>query len=409
MTRNRLLTTAAAAALSVLASACGSDDSGATDDAARPDDTFGCIEDFDESTDYFPEKVEATHSQLWSAEYHDSYMVLSVQNSEFEDRGTLDYVLVRCGAPEPDLPEALADAPRFEVPVQRTVINHGNGVAMLDELDVVDTVVGFGDSVFSVADDPWVADIVERAADPVNVGGGDAVEFETTLGLEPDIVILGGFGPGFTNVADTVDRGLPAVMVSNRIESTPLGSAEWIKFLAPFYGAESLANERFAEMEAAYEETAQTVRDALDDDFRAGYFCMDPNRGCEFMAGHGPRSLNGHILDTLGVTNVFADGNDAPNGMGFDYESSLGRASDADFFVIYDRLSIIEDLLASDGRFGEFAALAEGRYIGFIDSEYPRCRFTSTVQVDLLIRDYAIGMVPDLFADEEPTCFGPPG
>src|SRR3546814_1884023 len=191
-------------------------------------------------------------------------------------------------------------------------------------------------------------------------------------------------------------------MISNRIESTPLASAEWIKFLAPFYGVEAQANDRFAEIEASYDDTAAKVRDALDGDLRAGYFCMDPNRGCEFMAGQGPDSLNGHILDTLGTTTVFAGGNEAPTGMGFDYEQALGRAADADFFVIYDRLSIIDDLLATDARFSDFDALAAGSYIGFIDSEYPRCRFTSTVQADLLILDYAIGLVPDPFEGTAP-------
>src|SRR5690606_23835650 len=117
----------------------------------------GCIDEFDPLTDYFPHKVTATHSQLWSAQYHGSYVVLSVPNSEFEDRGTLDYVLVRCGAPEPDLPAELADALVLDVPVERTVVNHGNGVSMLDEIGAVETVVGFGDSVFNVGDDPWVA------------------------------------------------------------------------------------------------------------------------------------------------------------------------------------------------------------------------------------------------------------
>src|SRR3546814_3168667 len=135
---------------------------------------------------------------------------------------------------------------------------------------------------------------------------------------------------------------------------------------------------------------------------------MDPHRGWEFMAGHGPDSLNGHSLETRGTTNVCAGGKEAPNGMCFDAEQALGRAADADFFVIYDRLSIIDDLLATDARFSEFDALAAGSYIGFIDSEYPRCRFTSTVQADLLILDYAIGMVPDQFEGQAPTCFGSP-
>lgn len=396
-------------ATAIFASACGGD-SEEVDDAAPDDaDTRGCIENFDETTDYFPDKIEATHSELWTAEYHNSYMVLSVPNSEFEDRGTLDYVLVRCGAPEPELPDDLADAQVFEVPVQRTVLNHGNGLGMMAEIpDSVDTIVGFGDNILSVSDDPWVGDLVERAEDDVNVGEGDAVDFEQTLGLEPDVVLLGGFGPGFTNVSDTVERGLPAVMISNRIESTPLASAEWFKFVSAFYGLESQANELFAEMETRYDEIATTVRNTLDGEFTAGYFCIDPNRGCEFMAGHGANTLNGHILETLGATNVFADGNDARNGMGFDYEQSLDRAADIDFFVVYDRLSVIEELLDSDPRYSEFDAFVDGRYIGFIDENYARCRFTSSVQADRLILDYALGIAPDHFEGESPDCFGPP-
>lgn len=403
--RRALLVGAAA----IFVTACGGDSDNSADADPGDDDARDCIDDFDASTDYFPDKIEATHSELWSAEYHNSYVVLSVPNSEFEDQGSLDYVLVRCGAPEPELPDELADAQVFEVPVQRTVLNHGNGLGMLAELDgAIETVVGFGDSVISVSDHPWVADLVERAAGDVNVGSGDAVDFETTLGLEPDVVLLGGFGSGFTNVSDTVDRDLPAVMISNRIEATPLASAEWTKFVSAFYGLEAQANDRFEAMESRYDEIASTVRDTLDDEFTAAYFCIDPNRGCEFMAGHGANTLNGRILDTLGATNVFAPDNDAPNGMGFDYERSLDRASDTDFFVVYDRLSIIDELLASDGRFSEFEAFVEGRYIGFIDDEYPRCRFTSSVQADRLILDYALGIAPGLFEDEEPDCFGPP-
>lgn len=407
MTISRLRRVAAGAAILLLATACGSsnDTADTTPDGAARD---GCIENFDESIDYFPDKVEATHSELWSADYHDSYVVLSVPNSEFDDRGDLNYVLVRCGAPEPDLPAELADAPQFEVPVQRTVLNHGNGLGMLAELDAMDTVVGLSGSMVDSTDDPWVADLLDRAAGQTVTDDGDGVVYETTLGLEPDVVYLGGYGSGYTNVSDTVDRGLPAVMISNRIEPSPLGSSEWIKFLSLFHGVEARANERFDEMETRYESVAATVREALDDDYRLGYTCIDPDAGCDFMYAHGADSLNGQIIETLGATNVFTDDNPAPNGMNFDYEQSLDRAADADFLIVYDRLSILSDLLAEDGRLDEFAPLRDGDFLGYIDDAYTRCRFTAYVQVDSLIVDYALGIAPDLFPDEEPTCFGPP-
>ena len=98
-----------------------------------------------------------------------------------------------------------------------------------------------------------------------------------------------------------------------------------MKFLAPFYGVEATANARFAEIEDAYDTAVTTVEGQLPDGFSAGYLCIEPDNGCEFMYAHGADSLNGQILETLGATNPFAEGNDAANGQTFDYEYALGR------------------------------------------------------------------------------------
>jgi iron complex transport system substrate-binding protein len=415
---------AAITALALLASACGSDDSDTSATTAPPATTTaagdpattapstgagddGCITDFDASADYFPDKVEATHSTLWSVTYDTSYVVLSVPDSEFPDRPDLQYVLVKCGAPEPDLTGDLAGAQVFTVPVKRTVENHNNALAMLEQLGVLGTVVGMSDGQLSLAGDPYVDSIIDAADDPVNIGDGDAPEFEATLGLEPDLVVEAGYGPGYTNVSDTVGRGLPAVMVSNRVEPTPLGSAEWIKFLSVFYGKEQVANQRFSEIEAAYDQAVDTVSGKLPAGYQAAYLCIEPDNGCEFMYAHGDQSLNGKILQTLGATNPFGAGNDAANGQEFDYEDALGRAADADFFIDYELPAKIEPVLSSDSRFQNFKPFKEGNYIAYVPDNYAFCRFNLYVQVDILITDFAIGMAPDLFPGQTGRCFAP--
>lgn len=411
----------AAAAITMLA-ACGGDDggiatsttaaSGAPSTTSAPSSAApadGCVTDFDATADYFPDKVQATQSTLWSAEYHGSYVVLSVPNSEVPDGPDLRYVLVRCGAPEPDLTGELDAAQVFSVPVRRTAVNHNNGLAMLEQIGALGTIVGMSDSQLKLADDPYVASIIEAAADPIALGGdGDAPDFEITLGLEPDLVVLAGYGPSYTNVGDTVNRGLPAIMVSNRLEPTPLGSAEWMKFLSVFYGKESVANARFAEIEAAYDAAAATVAGKLPTGYRAAYLCIEPDNGCEFVYAHGAKTLNGTILETLGATNPFAEGNEAANGQEFDYEDALGRAADADFFVDYELPDAVQATLESDARFQNFKPFAEGNYVAYVEDNYAFCRFNLYVQVDILITDLAIGMAPDLFPGGTGTCFAPP-
>ena len=417
-TRRRNLFLASLLAATLVA--CGSD-VGATTTTVAADPTLAstltgealatggpCATEFDPA-DPFPTRVEPRHSTLWTVDYRDTFVVLSVPNTEFPDRPAIDYVLVPCGAPEPELTDDLADAQIFTVPVGRTVENHNNALAMLEQLDVLATVVGMSDSQLGLADNAYVAGLIDAADDPQNVGDGDAPEFEITLGLEPDLVLEAGYGPGYTNVTDSVDRGLPTVMVSNRVEPTPLGSAEWIKFLSVFYGAEAIANERFAAIEQRYDAVVETIAGRLPADFSAGYLCIEPDNGCEFMYAHGADTLVGTILETLGVTNVFAEGNDAANGQEFDYETALGLAADADFFVDYELPENIVATLAADDRFQNFRPFAAGNYIAYIADDHPFCRFNLTVQVDMLITDIAMGIAPELFPGATPTCFARPG
>lgn len=367
-----------------------------------------CVENFDPATNYFPEQVEPRHSTFWDIAYHNNYKVLTVPDSEFPENPALTYVLVQCGTPAPELTGDLEGALVVEIPVDRTAITHNNGLAMLDEIGVLGTIVGVSQSMINSATDPWFARVLEESSDAVSIGSSTGMDFETTVGLEPDIVVMAGFGPGYTEVSDTRGRGLPAVMVSNRIEPTPLGSAEWLKFLAAFYNAEGSGNERFDAIEAGYDEVAEIVAGQLPADYSAAYACIGDQRGCSFMYAHGPRSLNGQILSTLGVTNPFAEGNDAGNGMTFDFETSLGRAADTDFFILYYEASVNAETIATDTRFQNFPALAEGNYITGTDENYPECGATNYIRVDRLIRDYAIGMLPDLFPGEQGICFTRP-
>jgi iron complex transport system substrate-binding protein len=400
----------AALAAALLLAGCGTGADSSSPAPGGPPAGGGdqCIESFDPSTDYFPDKVEPTHSTLWDVEYERSYVVLRARNSETPGSSDLTYVLVRCGAPEPELSGDLAGAQRFTVPVARTVENHNNALAMLEQLGVVSTVVGMSDGQLSLADDPYLAGLIEQADDPVNVGDGDGVEYEITLGAEPDIVIEAGYGPGYTNVTDDMARGLPVVMVSNRLEPEPLGSSEWMKFLAPFYGKEAVANERFAAVEAAYQEAVATIAGKLPADFTAAYLCIEPDNGCEFMYAHGDQSLNGKVLQTLGATNPFAEGNEAANGKEFAYEEALGRAADVDFIVDYELPDAVRTTLEGDARFQAFEAFADGDYITYVPENHGFCRLNLYVQVDILITDIAAGMAPELFPGRTGRCFAEP-
>ena len=196
-------------------------------------------------------------------------------------------------------------------------------------------------------------------------------------------------------------------MVSNRTEPTPLGSSEWLKLVAAFYNREAEANAAFGVIEAEYADVAARVADRLEGKgVSAAYACLGDDGGCGFMYAHGAQTLNGQILELMGVANPFAAGNDRPNGMEFDYETALARSQDVDFFVIYYIDS--PKALAADERYQNVPALADGRYVISTVPNYYECNAVTYVRVDRLVRDYAIGMLPELFEGEEGVCFRAP-
>lgn len=376
-------------------------------EAVARENPAGCVENFDPGADYFPHKIASGHSAFWSATYHGHYKVLTAADTENAEAGALTYVLVQCGTPEPELSGELEGALVLQVPVDRTIVTHRNVLAMLDEIGRVPSIVGLANPFFNAASrDAWYAGIVGKADDPRNVGLESELDYEMTLSLEPDVIFMAGYGPDYGEVTAVSARGLPAVMVSNRTEPTPLGSSEWLKFVAAFYNEEATANSAFETIEKDYTAIAEQVRGRLSGDYEAGYACLGDEGGCGFMYAHGDRTLNGQILRLMGVNNPFAEGNDRPNGMEFDYESALGRTRDTDFLIIYYAGS--PAALESDPRYGNVPALASGDYIISTLPNYDECNAVTYVRVDRLVRDYAIGMLPEMFLDEEGTCFRAP-
>ena len=84
--------------------------------AAGQLDANGCITNFDPTVDYYPDKSEITYATNFTIDYHNSYQVLTVQQPT--QGGTpVSYVLVRCGAPTPDLTGELAGDTVVTTPV----------------------------------------------------------------------------------------------------------------------------------------------------------------------------------------------------------------------------------------------------------------------------------------------------
>ncbi|WP_264086250.1 ABC transporter substrate-binding protein [Streptomyces marincola] len=396
---------AALLALTAALTGCAGTGPGAPEDRAAPE---GCVTDYAEGRDYFPDKATVEESELWDIAYHGSWKTITLADTEDAAGGDLTYVLYQCGTPRPEAAGELADALFVQVPVTSVSVTSFNALAMVDRLGEADTVTGLSGQLLGNAErDAWYAGVVEEAGGPMSIGEYTDLDREAVLGLGTEVILMSGFGAGYDDVSNARAAGLPGVSVSNRMEGGALASAEWIKMIGAFYNAEGAANAEFEAIRSEFDEVVASVSGAVADR-DAGYLCVSPERGCEFVHAHGERTLAGRLLARLGADNVFAPGNEGPNGRPYDYEEAVGTAADADFFVVYDPMEPTLDALDADPRFDRFRPFAEGAFVAGVDANFEECRAKTYLDVDVLVRDFAIGMAPELFPGERGTCFTRP-
>lgn len=386
-------------ALPIVLSGCG---------AASPTasgETGECVTDYAEGQDYFPDKAKIEESELWDITYHDSYKTITLIDTENADGDKLVYVLYQCGTPQPEAAGDLADALFVQVPVTNVAVTSFNALAMVDRLGRNDTITGLSGQLLGNAEkDDWYAGVAKDAGKPMSIGEYTDLNREAVLGLKNQVILMSGFGQGFDDVSNARAAGLPGVSVSNRMERHALASAEWLKMVAAFYNAEAAANKEFDTIKSRYSEVVDTVAGKIDNR-KVGYLCVAPERGCEFVYGHGEETLVGRLFTQLGVSNVFAANNPAPNGKPYDFEESVGVGADADFFVVYDPMKMTVATLQADTRMNQFRPFREGNFIAGVDKNFEECRAKTYLDVDVLIRDFAIGLAPDLFPGKKGTCF----
>lgn len=309
--------------------------------------TDGCVESYDERVDYFPDKVEVQDATGFDVTYGDNYKLVEItpwQNAE----STFTYLLVQCGTPAPDI-EANAV---IDVPVSRFVAMSTTILPLLEAQGLLDNLVGVDTLLFSNNDA-----VLAMADDLTLVGGGgsfDELNVEVLIDLDPDLVMTQQFSAAGTTLATIEDAGVPVVLNADFADTSPLGQAEWVKYVALFFNTEAQATENYEAVRSDYMALAELTDDV---DERPTVMAASPFDGTWYMPG-GDSTVSQLIEDAGGD---FLWSEEAGTSLFLDVESVLERGIDADYWVNINQFwSSTDDMLSDDPRYADFEAFAEG-------------------------------------------------
>lgn len=289
--------------------------------------TEHCVEDYDPSVDYFPDKITIERATNFSVSYHGHYKVVRSQVEVSEERTVPSdvLILVQCGTPAPELSGDLAEATVIEVPVGTVAANEDGSIMRTAMLGFDERIIGIGGGGI------YDLDLRQRweAKEIASIGASfhGPPRFEVLLAIKPGVVFKSTSSLDHTEALSRGRTlGLPLVPILAWSEPTILGQTEWIKHTALFLNAEQIATAYFDDVVQRYMALA-TKAQSIPEKPMAVWGGPHGNGGWWIKAG----SWQAQAMRDAGAINPFDLKTDEIT-IAVSTESVLAKASNADFW-----------------------------------------------------------------------------
>lgn len=311
----------------------------------------GCIEHYDPTVDYFPEKARIRYATGFTLEYRKYYKILTVLTPWLNAEEYFRYILVQCGSPRP---AGFENAQFIEVPVETIAVLSTTHTPHLELLDEVESLVAMSspDRVYSARIRAQI-----RSGDVKAVGRGATLNIESVLDLAPDLVTAVGHDQPQYNAHPVLERaGVHVAINSEYVEESALGRAEWLKFTAAFFNKEGIAEHRFGEMARQYAAYA-AMTEAIPAAERPTVFGGALYRDTWYVAGGNSYIAN--LIDDAGGRYLWREDTHRAS-VPLSFETVYEHAANADYWFT-DRLEWFTraDMSADNERYERFKAFRE--------------------------------------------------
>lgn len=306
---------------------------------------------------------------------------------------TVEYYLVN---KDNSVPDSLISKNVIRTPVERIICLSTSHLGFIDVLNENKAVVGISGGLY-VSN----SEIQNRinAGDVVDVGYGQNLNYEVIVQQHPDVVMVYGVGSEVTGYAQKLEElGIPVIMNAEYLEETPLGKAEWIKFVGSFFEKEKQAKQFYDAVEKNYFALKNKVENRMD---RPKVLVGSPYKDSWWVPG-GNSYMANLIHDAGG--DYLGKSNPSHESYVISFENALSWGDAADIWINMGNFASKKDILAANERFKNFKVFSEGKIYNNIKrlSKQGGNDFweSGTVHPDFILRDLINIFYPGLIAEE---------
>jgi iron complex transport system substrate-binding protein len=345
-------------------------------------------------------QVSIRHAKGFSVEYLPGYKRVRIFNSASADKDTATYVLIPRGAAKPtNLPAGQV----IEMPIRSLVTLSSMHIGLLSFLNAEDVLVGVDNAAYISS-----PQVTKRVAEGKikEVGGDQTLNEEALIAMHPDLLMVSGSPTAQLKRYQTLTRaGVPVLINSEWLETTPLGRAEWVKLVAVLLDKEALVNQKFTEVEMEYNRlTALTKNVTKKPSLIAGMSYKDA-----WFVPYGDSYMAQFFRDA-GSTYHWND-TKGQGGLGLSFEAVYPVALTADYWVNVGTATTKGDIVAQDVRYGDFKAFKTGQVFNYnkrVNAKGANDYWESgAVNAHLVLADLIKILHPDLLPEHKLVYYQP--
>ena len=287
------------------------------------------------------------------------------------------------------------DGEKIKIPLKTlasTSVTHLEFLSLLDEIQTITGVC----SPALIYNSELQKNI--QAGKITDLGDAFSLNVEKTLVLKPEALMTSGFNQADAAAQRIGQAGIPVIFNNEWMETSLLGRAEWIKFVAVFYNKEQLADSIFTDIEKRYNELKDR---ALKVKKKPKVMSGNNFRGTWYMPAG--QSFMGQLFSDAGGDYFYA--NDTTTGsLPLNVETVLKNFAETDVWLNVN-FSTIDELIKTDSKHEFFHPVITRQVYNFNKRLLPSSANdfweSAVARPDLLLGDVIAILHPELLPDYE--------
>jgi iron complex transport system substrate-binding protein len=307
------------------------------------------------------------------------------------DTQGLSYWLIPKGMTVPD---SLSNKTIIRTPIESLVCTSTTHITPLDLLEESDKLIGFPSTQYISSEK--VKSQVENGITR-EVGRDNNLNVEVLLDLSPEVLMTYSMTGDYSHLTPFERSGIKVIQNAEYLEETPLGRAEWIKFMALFFDKEKEADSIFQIIADSYNSTLKLVESQeKDPTVFSGIVYGDT----WFMPGG--RSWAGKFFKDSRADFLWKNTPESGS-LELSFEAVFEKAYQADYWIGAANYYSLDALKGADQRYSRFEAFSKkqvftynARQIPNGGNDYFESGFT---RPDIVLKDLVKIIHPDLMPE----------